>query len=292
MKKLLIILAFISCIVSESISQSVGIGTTTPNTNSILDLTSISKGLLLPRMTTTQRNVIPAVAGMVVNDTDYKEFYHNDGTTWRKMLNSTFWNSSATRSWIYNTTDSVAIGLSTAKERLNVYNGNLYMQDNRTGKSPHVIFDVPATNFKEGGLQFTRLGDTLAAINYREVSGNANYLKLSVSNNAIGSDLIVNSKGNIGMGISNPSVKLHLYDPFATEMMRLEGEAPLIQLRRRTSASNIIPITLEDVGFLQTSSNDIRIGTNSSNTTGKFIIRTNSNDNVTEDGDGEMGIGT
>jgi hypothetical protein len=37
---------------------NVGIGTSTPNQSSILDLTSTSKGILIPRMTTTERNAI------------------------------------------------------------------------------------------------------------------------------------------------------------------------------------------------------------------------------------------
>jgi len=47
----------------------VGIGTTTPNANSMLDLTSTTKAFLPPRMTTTQKNAIPSpTAGMVIYD--------------------------------------------------------------------------------------------------------------------------------------------------------------------------------------------------------------------------------
>ena len=43
---------------------NVGIGTSTPNTSSILDITSTDKGFLIPRMTTSQRDAItsPALA--------------------------------------------------------------------------------------------------------------------------------------------------------------------------------------------------------------------------------------
>ena len=116
--------------------QGVGIGTASPNASAILDLSSTTKGLLLPRMSSGQRTGIAGVAGLVVYDTDFKEFYQHDGTAWRKLLNSTFWNSSSSRSWIYNTTDSIGIGTSTPDEKLHVNSGNIYVQDNRTGKSP------------------------------------------------------------------------------------------------------------------------------------------------------------
>jgi len=53
-----------------SSGEGVGIGTNTPNASSILDITSTTKGVLFPRMTTTQKNAISSpVAGLVVFDT-------------------------------------------------------------------------------------------------------------------------------------------------------------------------------------------------------------------------------
>ena len=291
MKKIIFPL-LLTFIISNTFAQSVGIGTTTPNPGAILDLTSTNKGLLLPRMTTGQRGTVPAVAGMVVYDTDFKEYYHHDGVGWKKMLNSSFWNSSSTRSYIYNTTDSIGIGTSTPDEKLHVYNGNIYVQDLRAGKNPHVIFDVPATNFKEGGLQFTRAADTLAAINYREVTGVPNYIKVAVSNNGTGPDLVVNTNGFTGLGITEPLVKLHLYDRSASEVIRLDAENPMIQLRRRTSPLNQIPEVFANIGFVQTNGDDFRIGTNSSNNLGKFVVRTNSTDRLFIDASGNVSIGT
>jgi hypothetical protein len=61
------------------------IGTTTDNPRAILNLTSTSKGLLLPRMTTTERNAVAWVAGdagmVIYNTTDNKHQGWN-GTTW------------------------------------------------------------------------------------------------------------------------------------------------------------------------------------------------------------------
>lgn len=47
-------LKFITFLIFSPLSAQVGIGTSTPNSSSVLDLTSTEKGFLTPRMTTTQ----------------------------------------------------------------------------------------------------------------------------------------------------------------------------------------------------------------------------------------------
>lgn len=67
----------------------VGIGTTTPDPSSILDISSSAKGLLAPRMTTAQRNAILNPAqGLVVYDTTVNAFFFHDGTTWIQSLSN------------------------------------------------------------------------------------------------------------------------------------------------------------------------------------------------------------
>jgi len=272
--------------------QAVGIGTASPHSTAILELNSTSKGFLPPRMTTAQRTAIAATAGLIIYDTDYKEFYQGDGALWKKLLNSNFWNSSATRNWIYNTTDSIGIGTLSPDEKLHIANGKIYLQDNRAGQNPHVIFDVPNSNLKQAGLQFKRSGDTLASINYVENTSVPNYIKIAVSASGTGSDMAINSDGKTGLGTLDPQVKFHVYDRLATEVVRLEAEAPLIQLKRRTSPINVFPVTFSDVGFIQTSGDNIRIGTNSSNTGGKFVVRTGGADRLLVDESGRVSIGT
>jgi hypothetical protein len=61
----------------------IGTGTTAPAASSILDLTSTSKGILIPRMSTTQRNAITSPAiGLLVYDTTLNAFYYYNGTAW------------------------------------------------------------------------------------------------------------------------------------------------------------------------------------------------------------------
>ncbi|MBL0339883.1 MAG: hypothetical protein IPP71_02600 [Bacteroidetes bacterium] len=66
--------------------QNVGINNLTPDASALLDLTSTSKGLLIPRMTTAQRVAIATPAtGLLVFDSTLNEFWFYDGTAWRKI---------------------------------------------------------------------------------------------------------------------------------------------------------------------------------------------------------------
>lgn len=69
--------------------NNVGIGTNTPHSSAVLDVTATDKGLLIPRLTTLQRNAIPAPAtGLLVYDTDYIQFWYFDGTQWVPLTGS------------------------------------------------------------------------------------------------------------------------------------------------------------------------------------------------------------
>ena len=55
---LLAVMIMFSARFAEAQTDNVGIGTVTPDNSSILDLTSTSRGFLIPRMTVVQRNSI------------------------------------------------------------------------------------------------------------------------------------------------------------------------------------------------------------------------------------------
>lgn len=107
----------------SNVSGSVGIGTSTPHASAKLDLSSTTQGLLIPRMTVTQRNAIASPAiGLMVYDTNNEEFFYYDGTVWQKVLNGTYdyWNKSGSRKWVYNTTDSIGIGTASPDAKFEV----------------------------------------------------------------------------------------------------------------------------------------------------------------------------
>lgn len=89
MRRTLILLTVYTFVISGLFCQNVGINQTgaPAHPSSILDLTSTNQGFLPPRMTTAQRNAIPAPAeGLMIYNLDCKDINFYNGTTWISML--------------------------------------------------------------------------------------------------------------------------------------------------------------------------------------------------------------
>jgi trimeric autotransporter adhesin len=90
--KILVIFLF-----TQHIFSQVGIGTTTPDSSSLLDITSSNKGVLIPRISLVQTTnfapLLSHVAGMqvyntaTINDVTPGQYY-NDGTKWIKVADA------------------------------------------------------------------------------------------------------------------------------------------------------------------------------------------------------------
>ncbi len=64
------------CMFQIGFTQSVGIGTTTPNSSSVLDLGPSGKPLILPRLSTSEMNSVNSNAqGMIIYNTDEQQLY-------------------------------------------------------------------------------------------------------------------------------------------------------------------------------------------------------------------------
>jgi len=280
--------------------NKVGIGTSAPHASASLDITSTSGGLLIPRMTAVQRRAIPTpISGLIVYQTNadvvppfsVSGYYIYFGGIWKTLLDQDdkYWTKSSSRNWIYNTSDSVGLGTSSPDEKLHIFNGKMYIQDNRSGQNPHVIFDVPAVDNNEGGLQWKRSGDTLAAINYIEDPNIANYVRIGSGGAGKGNDLTINTSGEVGIGTANPQGQLQLNSYTGDNLVLRDIDGTIQFIKPATTLGGVD----EKKGFMQlTDTDDLRFGTNSANNTGKVIIRTNGADQVTIDPDGEVGIGT
>ena len=90
LKKVLQACVLFFLIITANVFSQVGIGTVAPETSSMLDVSSTTKGMLTPRMTTAQRLAIVApVDGLMVYDVDLKAFhYYNSSTLVWTVVNS------------------------------------------------------------------------------------------------------------------------------------------------------------------------------------------------------------
>lgn len=70
-------------IVTILANGNVGIGTTSPL--GVLDIRSANSGILIPQMTTAQRNAIPTPAGMQIYNTDSNKINFHDGSAWQEL---------------------------------------------------------------------------------------------------------------------------------------------------------------------------------------------------------------
>jgi hypothetical protein len=63
---------------------SIGMGTSSPDASSKLDITSTTQGLLMPRMTMAQRDLIasPATGLLIFQTNNTPGFYYYDGAAW------------------------------------------------------------------------------------------------------------------------------------------------------------------------------------------------------------------
>ncbi len=269
----------------SNVSGSVGIGTTTPNASTMLEIVSTTRGVLFPRMTSAQREAIPSPPqSLMVYDTDQAEYYEYDQfiNRWKKL---NYWIRPFAGNRIISA-DSVGISVNPL-HKLHITGGNIFLADNRNAAvlNPHLMFDVPGVDYKEAGLQFLRNGDTLASINYVAHPIYSNYIRIAASESGTGPKTFISNNG-LAIGYSDPQVALHIRQNSADEVVRLEGADPMIKFRKYAGL-----LSYDDIGFIQTVDNDLRIGTFSSNTTGDLIIRTGGNDRMSVDEAGDVGIG-
>lgn len=87
MKKHLFIFVILFFSLSQVIDAQVGIGTTTPDASAELEITATDKGMLIPRMTLAERDLIasPATSLLVFQTDNTPGYYYYNGSNWEKL---------------------------------------------------------------------------------------------------------------------------------------------------------------------------------------------------------------
>jgi len=141
MKRLLLILGFVAfagLINAQNIAISDN-DSYTAHSSAMLDVSSDSKGLLVPRMTTVQRNAIsPAANGLLVYDTNEDCYYLYNGI-WTNLSVGQIWSKNGSYVYLSDVDDNVGIGVSDPETKLLV-------QADGTNELDESIFAVLNTN--------------------------------------------------------------------------------------------------------------------------------------------------
>lgn len=129
MKKLLLIIVMLLLSSNSMYSQvAINIDGSTPDSSAILDLKSTSKGLLIPRMTTPQRDaIIRPAAGLLIYCLDFNNLSYNRGTpeTPEWAIIECPWQINDTNIYYFN--GNVGIGTSTPECKLTLNNDGSLM---------------------------------------------------------------------------------------------------------------------------------------------------------------------
>ena len=217
----LAVLAISSILSFEARSQGIAINNdgTNPDPSAMLDVSSTTKGLLIPRMTQTQRNAIanPATGLMIYQTTGTKGFYYNSGTSgspvWVNTIGNSGWsltgNSGTSGSTNFvGTTDNqplrFRINNSWAGE-LNPQSNNLSIgfqagQSASTGQSNIAI--------GKNALQVNTIRNNIIAIGDSSLFNNGTGITYSfeaIDNTAIGSKSLISNT----TGYDNTAVGFH-----------------------------------------------------------------------------------
>lgn len=215
MKKLLTLLALL-VLYTKNFSQSVAINNdgTPPHPSAMLDVKSSTKGLLLPRTSTTTRNSIPGAKGLMVYDTTVNKIFYNIGSGWIEVSNgpnTNYWNTFGALG-IYYLSGNVGIGMAPVY-KLSVDGDALF-----TGDPPIIRFQ----------------GGSSSALPKMLWSYTDNYVDYVITHAldklifgragsflAFTPDLVVDTGGYIGVGVLNPKARLHI--DFGTDVGNASG---------------------------------------------------------------------
>ncbi len=175
MKKYILLL-FCIILLQEQLKAQVGISATNtpPNASAMLDVSSTSKGLLPPRMTSAQRIAIATPAdGLMVFDTDTKTLWNRQNGIWINLLagglGSGPW--SAVGTGISNNTGTrVGINSANPAADLEIQGGGLVIS------SPYTVTTSPPTNTYTMPYSGTLATITDNAGRVLDPGGNGNFL--------------------------------------------------------------------------------------------------------------------
>jgi len=265
---------------------SVGLGTVYPNSSSIFDMTSTSKGLLIPRMTQAQRDVITSPAtGLLIFQTDNTPgFYFYNGSMWTSVSSGGTVTGSGTSNYLtfWDGTNSVtgSSGLQWQGDSLLVINGHVH----QTGLGKSTFFGYESgknddhTNNYNSGFGYQSLYDNTTG--YRNSAFGYYALWKNITgydNSAFGHhSLYNNTTGYENSAFGNSSLYNNTTGHYNSAFGYLAGTYITGYLQNRTSINSVY-LGAKTIAFADGDTNEIVIGCDATGVGSNSVMLGNSN---------------
>lgn len=193
---------------SSLFSQNVGIGTTTPDANAILDLSSSTKGFLMPRVSDANMNAMPSpFSGMMLFNTNQARPYVYAGA-WKKVMLEgdpfllPYSGSGNTSSTLFSVTQNGAGPAATAIFGYNLQNGR------------------GVAGFAESGEGISGTSNTGTGGYFASTSG--------IAITGVGSVWLNKTSGKTMVGnLSTAQMQLHISDAADTALLLIDNNTAL-----------------------------------------------------------------
>ncbi len=178
-------------------ARYVGIGITTPDTNAILDIKSTSKGLLIPRLNSFQRQaIISPPEGLLVYDYGDNQFYYYLNQDWITFLGN--------KVGVDANSENVAVGDSALANVSSIGNGNTAIGSNALYANSDGSFNVSigpkALNANATGSYNTAIGSSSLEAN------TTGFYNIAIGRYALKSNI----SGGHNIALGNEALKLNL----------------------------------------------------------------------------------